>query len=109
LSELPHYEAIVERDGDVIIERYRVKTVGKYHIEVVPMAVNYRIHTVRVDGGKYAWSERYWCYAGRNRLTFVAAMLAAHAWDGAPDSEPVGWVKSWDGRRNGERPALPLD
>ena len=103
MTELPHFEVIVERSEDAIVERCRIKTVGDYHIEVIPMAVNFRIRTVRVDGGKYAWSERYWCYAGRGRDSFVAAVLAAAAWDGAPDTEPVGWVKSWDGRRNGEQ------
>ena len=101
--ELPHFELIVEHTEDSVTERCRIKTVGDYHIEVIPMAVNFRIHTVPVDD-EYAWSERYWCYAGRDRLTFVAAVLAAHAWDGADDTEPVGWVKSWDGRRNGEPP-----
>jgi hypothetical protein len=103
--ETPTFEHIVERSDDLVIERFRVKTVGDYHIEIIPMVVNFRIHTVRVDDDSpYAWSVRYWCYAGRGPDTFVTALLAAHAWDGADDTEPVGWVKSWDGRRHGEPP-----
>lgn len=79
-------------------DRFRVKTVAGYHIEVIPMMLNFRVHTVPVDGGPLAWSERYWCYPGRSETAFVAAVLAAHAWDGAPDTEPVGWIKSWDQR-----------
>lgn len=79
-------------------ERWRVKTTARHYIEVIPMAFNFRLHTVRTDGGPWAWSERYWCYEGRGPGTFLAAVLAAAAWDGADDSEPVGWLKSWDER-----------
>lgn len=85
-------------------ERWRVKTVGGWHIEVLPMLLNWRVHTIAVDAGPIGWSHRYWCYAGRGQATFVAAVLAAAAWDGADDTEPAGWVKSWDGRRDGEGP-----
>lgn len=81
--------------------RFRVKTVDGFHIEVLPMFVNWRVHTLPVDGGPFAWSERFWCYEGRGQSSFVTAVLAAHAWDGGADTEPVGWVKSWDGRRHG--------
>lgn len=82
--------------------RVRVKTVGKYHIEVISMAYNWRVHTIRVDGHPLEWSVRFWCYQGRGAASFTAAVLAAQAWDGADDTEPVGWIKSWDGRRDGE-------
>lgn len=95
-------------DSDLVVDRYRVKTVGHYHIEVLPQLFNWRIHTIGVDGEPgIDWSHRYWCYAGRGQSTFVAAVLAAAAWDGGNDTEPVGWVKSWDGRRNGEGPVKP--
>lgn len=102
MTEIPKFEHIVQQTGDLTVERFRVKTVDGYHIEVIPAIYNFRIHTVPVDGGPLAWTERYWCYAGRGPDTFVAAILAAHAWDGAADTEPVGWIKSWDQRKNGE-------
>lgn len=81
--------------------RFRVKTVGDYHIEVISMAFNWRVHTVLVDGFPWTWSARFWCYQGRGRDSFLAAVLAAQAWDGGNDTEPAGWVKSWDGRYAG--------
>lgn len=103
MTEIPKFGHIVAQFPDgLVVERFRVKTVAGYHIEVIPAVYNFRIHTVPVDGGPLAWSERYWCYAGRGPTAFVAAVLAAEAWDGAPDTEPVGWIKSWDQRRNGE-------
>jgi hypothetical protein len=102
MTDLEHaFEVVAEPDDT---PRYRVKTVGGVHVELIPMMFNWRIHTVRVDEGPMAWSERYWCYEGRTQATFVRAVLAAHAWDGADDTEPVGWIKSWDGRRHGARP-----
>lgn len=84
--------------------RWRVKQVGRWYIEVVPQIFNWRIHTVDSQAGPWASSDRYWCYEGRCATTFVGAILAAHAWDGADDTEPVGWIKSWDGRRHGNGP-----
>lgn len=83
--------------------RTRVKTVGAYHIEVIPMMYNWRLHTLLVDGEPYDWSVRFWCYEGRSHSALVAAVCAAMIWDGADDTEPVGWIKSWDGRRYGGR------
>jgi hypothetical protein len=81
--------------------RFRVKTVGRYHVEVFAMLVNWRVHTIPVESSSPSeWSARYWCYAGRTKATFVAAVTAAAAWDGRDDTEPAGWVKSWDGRYN---------
>lgn len=37
--------------------------------------------------------DRFWCYQKGG-----AAIFAALAWDGADDTEPVGWIKSWDQR-----------
>lgn len=86
--------------------RARIKTVGDYHIEVIPMIFNWRVHTVRVDGGPWEWSERFWCYEGRGWDSYLAAVLAAHVWDGADDTEPAGWIKAWDGRRGEHLPVL---
>jgi hypothetical protein len=81
--------------------RIRIKTVGDYHIEIIPMIYNWRLHTIRVDADPWEWSSRHWCYEGRDKQALVAAVLAAQAWDGADDTEPVGWIKSWDGRYGG--------
>ena len=66
----------------------RIKTVGDFHIDVIPMIFNDRIVTVPVDAtdGHYT---RYWCYQKG-----AAAILAAEAWDGSEDTEPVGWKKA---------------
>ena len=65
------------------------------------MGFNWRIHTIRVDGHPWEWSVRYWCYEGRGQASFMAAVCAAKAWDGGGDTEPVGWIKAWDGRYGG--------
>lgn len=74
--------------------RYRVKQTATHFIEVLPMLANFRLHTVRKDDGPQAWSERFWCYSGRDEATYVATVMAAYAWDGADDTEPVGWSKN---------------
>lgn len=74
--------------------RYRVKETATHYVEVIPMPASWRIHTVRKDDGPLAWSERYWCYSGRDERTYVTAVLAAHAWDGADGTEPVGWSRN---------------
>lgn len=43
--------------------------------------------------------DRYWCYPKGG-----AAVLAALAWDPAPEVEPVGWIKSWDQRYSNPGP-----
>ena len=91
-------------DDSAGTQRVRVKTVGEHHIELIPMLYNWRLHTIRVDAHPMDWSVRYWCYQGRDQAAFVAAVLAALAWDGADDTEPAGWIKSWDGRRNSREP-----
>jgi hypothetical protein len=85
---------------DIATRRPRawVKTVGDFHIEVMPMLTNWRLHTIRVGRYPWEWSERFWCYKGRGPESFTAALLAAHAWDGADDTEPAGWIKAYDGR-----------
>src|SRR5688572_19209844 len=58
------------------------------------MAFNWRLHTIRKDAGPLAWSERYWCYTGRDQRTFSRAVAAALAWEGADNTEPEGWNKN---------------
>jgi hypothetical protein len=76
--------------------RYRVKENAIYYLEVIPMLLEWRLHTVRKSDGPLACTQRYWDYAGKGRASFVRAILAAHAWDGAGGSEPQGW--NWNGQ-----------
>lgn len=74
--------------------RYRVKETDTHYIEVIRMAFNWRVQTIRKDEGPMAWSERYWCYVGTGRSSFVRAILAAHIWSGLDGTEPAGWNKN---------------
>lgn len=64
-------------------------------IEVAPMMFNDRI--LYIPKIAPLTVDRYWCYQRG-----PAAVLAALAWDGAADSEPVGWIKAHDGRYSEE-------
>lgn len=70
---------------------WRIKTTETHHIDVLVMLFNDRIVTTPI-GNPYEY-DRYWCYSKGG-----AAFLAAAAWDGSIDSEPVGWKKAWGGR-----------
>jgi hypothetical protein len=37
---------------------------------------------------------RHWCYSGNDTTAFIVVMLAAYAWDGSLNSEPLGWNKN---------------
>lgn len=86
----------VTREGKLICEQvdglFRVKEVGRYYLDVCPMALNYRLCTTLIDlPGIY---DRHWCYVGRGRPAWMAAVLAAAMWDGSDDTEPLGWNKN---------------
>lgn len=87
MDEMP-YQLVATEYG------YRVKETETYYVEVTPMLVNWRLHTIRKDGGPLAWSDRFWCYAGRSQQSFVTAVAAAVAWDGSDETEPEGWNKN---------------
>lgn len=70
---------------------WRVQETETAYIEVAPMMFNDRVMVVPKDS-PFTYG-RYWCYQKGG-----AAILAALAWDGADDTEPVGWIKSWDQR-----------
>lgn len=72
----------------------RVKETETHFIDVIPMLVNWRLHTIRKDGGPLAWSDRFWCYAGRGQVSLHRAVAAALAWDGSDETEPEGWSKN---------------
>lgn len=63
---------------------YRVKTVDGWHIDLVPLMRSHRI--VERPAARPEHYERYWCYQSA-----AAAALAAAAWDGSAETEPVGW------------------
>ena len=62
-----------------------------HYIDVLPMLFNDRI--VTTNKSMPSTYDRYWCYRKGG-----AALIAALAWDGSEDTEPVGWKKSWDQR-----------
>ena len=66
---------------------WKVLETDTHTIEIWPMLYNDRIVTVPHDSPMTV--DRYWCYDKGG-----AAHLAAAAWDGSPDSEPVGWKKA---------------
>ncbi len=83
---------------------YRIKenAVGTHYVDILAMIVNYRIVlTPKDDPTCYV---RYWCYSGNDLAAFIVVMLAAFAWDGALDSEPLGWNKNG---QTGERRKEP--
>lgn len=59
-------------------------------VDVMVMLYNDRVVISDPDGMTYG---RYWCYPKGG-----AAFHAVALWDFSDDSEPVGWIKSWDGR-----------
>lgn len=70
---------------------WRIRETATAYIEVAPMLFNDRIMVVpKAAPRTYG---RYWCYPKGG-----AALLAALAWDGSDDTEPVGWIKTWDQR-----------
>lgn len=93
----------IDEEIDQLYEHYRIKTlVDGRQIIVAPQAVNWRIAVVRDRD----WGGRYWCYEGLSQMSFMLAVLAANAWDGAENTEPVAWRKSWDGRYDGAEPVV---
>jgi hypothetical protein len=71
---------------------FRVKQVPGYFLDIAPMLVNYRLCTTWIDDqSRY---DRFWCYAGSGRATWMAAVLAATMWDGSDETEPMGWNKN---------------
>lgn len=68
-------------------------------IDLRKMLVNYRL--VEVHKAEPQSYQRSWCYQGLSQASFTTAVLAAKAWGGDLDTEPAGWLKSWDGRYGG--------
>ncbi len=65
-----------------------------HYIDVIPMIANFRVATTRKTSPPMPFFERFWCYEGRGQASFVAAVLAASAWDGSDETEPAGWSKN---------------
>jgi hypothetical protein len=82
--------------GEIKLERqdygvWRVKETGTHWIEVVPMIYNWRV--VRTPKSCPLGYDRGWCYQGTGPDAFIAAVLAAWAWDGSDETEPAGYFK----------------
>lgn len=73
----------------------RIGETETHIIEVIPMLYNDRI--IWAPKRNPLFVDRFWCYERG-----AAAVLAALVWDGAADTEPVGWIKSWDQRYSEE-------
>lgn len=71
---------------------WRVKETETHYVEVLDMLFNERIVWTPKSAPKVY--DRYWCYDKG------LALHAAALWDGADDTEPVGWKKAHDGRTN---------
>jgi hypothetical protein len=71
---------------------WRVKETPTHHIDVLIQIFNFRI--ARTPKARPLTFDRFYCYAGKGRATLLSAVLAANAWDGADDTEPLGWNKN---------------
>jgi hypothetical protein len=78
---------------------------GRHRIDVLRMLYGWRLVTTPTTGPLADQViDKGWCYfghgpaaSGRERTmrdAFRAAVLAAYAWDGADDTEPVGYDKA---------------
>lgn len=76
------------QDGTI----YRVKEVLGYYLDVVPTFYSYRLVTTPVED-ESGW-VRGWCYLGKDRHAWMAALLAAAMWSGDDGTEPMGWNKN---------------
>jgi len=91
------YEAgVLPELGEVRLERldygaWRVKETATHWVDVVPMIYNWRVCTTPKSCPLVY--DRGWCYQGTDAATFVAAVLAAWAWDGSDETEPAGYLK----------------
>jgi hypothetical protein len=73
---------------------WRVKTndAGTHYVDILRMAYNYRIVLTPIDSPLVY--DRFWCYVGTSPNDFLRVAAAAAVWDGALDTEPLGWNKN---------------
>ncbi|TCO57164.1 hypothetical protein [Actinocrispum wychmicini] len=73
---------------------WRIKTndAGTHYVDILAMIYNYRIVLTPIAAPLLI--DRFWCYAGHDLQTLLRTFLAAHAWDGALDGEPLDWNKN---------------
>lgn len=71
---------------------WRVKTTANWHVEIIPMAFNYRVVLTPV-GFLEGW-DHGWCYFGKSATALAAAVLAAQAFDPEVESAPAGYDKA---------------
>lgn len=100
MSELSRgvVEPVVEWDEQRGV--WRILETDENYIEIIPMLVNFRV--VETPRERLYEHGRFWCYPAGGPLHFAIVVLNVLEWGGDPNSEPTGWAKAWDGRRNGE-------
>ncbi len=83
------WDNIIKIDGGW---RIKENTAGTHYVDLLQMIVNHRVVlTPKDDESCYV---RHWCFSGNTTQDLLRAFTAAIAWDGALDSEPVGWNKN---------------
>lgn len=76
-----------------------VKDTDDCQVMIAHMGFNWRVLEVLYGGAGMLGPARGWCY----RAPLETVIEAARRWDGAPDSEPSGWIKAvGTERRHGE-------
>jgi hypothetical protein len=81
-----------------ILGGIRIKRTAHHYIDVMAMLYGFRVATTPIAcPGVF---DRGWCYYGTTGHAYNAAVLGAAVWDGADDTEPLGWNKNM---QTGER------
>lgn len=82
--------------GRLIVEPidggWRITQTERHYLDVMKMMFNWRLAETPIDMPMVY--DRYWCYQGTGSKAFTAAVTAAAMWDGAADTEPLGWNKN---------------
>lgn len=69
------------------------------------MVMMFNIRAVDAEEGNFWEHDRYWCFDKTHPLKALEALRHWVDEDAmAADTEPVGWIKSWDQRYHGEGP-----
>lgn len=70
---------------------WRYLTTERCHFDILGMLYSCRLAEIPLDDD--SGYGRFWCFPNLG-----SALEALIAWDWCADTEPVGWIKSWDER-----------